>query len=102
MTETDIIQTILKDSNYHLSLFSAEEIETLRKEIFLKETRGKEVPFVKCIVRGKDIQIKPEEVVRQLYAARLINQYGYSKKRLAFDWTLDKREKAQRNLSLKY
>ncbi|OQY29437.1 MAG: hypothetical protein B6I38_08265 [Anaerolineaceae bacterium 4572_5.1] len=89
MAEADIIQTILKDSNYHLSLFSTEEIEALRKEIFFKETRGKEVPFVKCIVRGKDIQIKPEEVVRQLYAARLINQYGYPKKRLAFEYSVN-------------
>ena len=89
MAEVDIIQTILKDSNYHLSLFSTEEIEALRKEIFFKETRGKEVPFVKCILRGKDIQIKPEEVVRQLYAARLINQYGYPKKRLAFEYSVN-------------
>lgn len=88
MTDIDIIQKILKDSNYHLSLFSTEEIEALRKEMFFKETRGKEVPFIKCIVRDKDIQIKPEEVVRQLYAARLINQYGYPKKRLAFEYSV--------------
>jgi len=86
MTQPDIIQTILKDSNYHLTLFTAEEIESLREKIFTKPTRGKETPFVKCIVRGKDIQLKPEEIVRQLYTQRLMEQYGYPQKRLAFEY----------------
>jgi len=89
MTQPDIIQTILKDSNYHLSLFSADEIECLRKQVFTKMTREKPTPFVKCIVRKKDIQLKPEEIVRQLYAARLINEYGYPKKRLAFEYSVN-------------
>lgn len=89
MTQPDIIQTILKDSNYHLALFSAGEIEALRKVIFTKTTRGKETPYIKCIVREKDIQLKPEEIVRQLYAARLINEYGYPKKRLAFEYAVN-------------
>ncbi len=83
MTQVDILQTILKDSNYHLALFSEDEIEALRAKIFTKTTRGKSVPFIKCIVRGGDIQLKPEEIVRQLYATRLIKSYGYPKKRLA-------------------
>jgi type I restriction enzyme M protein len=84
MTQTDILQTILKDSNYNLSLFSDEEIEALRQKVFTKEVREKEKPFINCVVRDKDIQLKPEEVVRQLYATRLIEQYCYPKKRLAF------------------
>ena len=83
--QSDIIQAILKDSNYHLALFSEEEIDGLRAKIFLKTVRGKENPHVKCIVRDRDIQLKPEEIVRQLYAARLINQYGYPKNRLGFE-----------------
>ena len=89
MTQPDIIQTILKDSNYHLALFSTDEIDALRKQVFTKEHRGKETAFVKCIVREKDIQLKPEEIVRQLYAARLINEYGYPKKRLAFEYSVN-------------
>jgi type I restriction enzyme M protein len=89
MTQPDIIQTILKDSNYDLALFSTDEIESLRKEVFTKTTRGKETPYVKCIVREKDIQLKPEEIVRQLYAARLVNDYGYPKKRLAFEYSVN-------------
>lgn len=87
MTKEDIIQTILNDSNYHLSLFSKDEIDALRDKIVIRKVRGKESPFVTCIVRDKEIQLKPEEIVRQLFAARLIdeNEYGYPKKRLAFE-----------------
>ena len=81
----NIIQTILKDSNYHLLLFSDDEIDSLRGKISTRIVKGKETHFVTCIVRDKDIQLKPEEIVRQLYATRLIKQYGYTKKRLAFE-----------------
>ena len=78
----DILQEVLKDSNYNLSLFSPVEIAEFQKKVFSKETKGKKVPYVKCIVRGKDIQLKPEEIVRQLYATRLIEVYKYPAKRL--------------------
>ena len=81
----NIIQTILKDSNYHLLLFSDDEIDSLRGKISTRIVKEKETQFVTCIVRDKDIQLKPEEIVRQLYATRLIKQYGYTKKRLAFE-----------------
>ena len=89
MTQPDIIKSILKDSNYHLDLFSDDEITSLRERIFTKTARGKETAFVTCIVRDKEIQLKPEEIVRQLYAARLIKEYGYPKKRLAFEYPVN-------------
>ena len=33
MTQPDIIQTILKDSNYHLDLFNNSEIQDLRQNV---------------------------------------------------------------------
>ena len=89
MTQPDIIQSILKDSNYHLGLFTDDEIASLREKIFTKTTRGKETAFVTCVVRDKKIQLKPEEIVRQLYAARLIKEYGYTKKRVAFEYPVN-------------
>ena len=83
------MKKILKDSNYHLTLFTENEINKLREKIFTKTLRGKETPFIKCIVRDKDIQLKPEEIVRQLYAARLIKKYGYPKKRLIFEYSVN-------------
>ena len=54
-----------------------------------KSLEAKKKPFIKCIVREKDIQLKPEKIVRQLYAARLINEYGYPKKRLMFEYPVN-------------
>ena len=88
MTQPDIIQTIFKDSHYHLALFSDNEIQALKEQVFTKTIRGKETQFVNCIIRDKDIQLKPEEIVRQLYAARLIKQYGYSKNALPLNTRL--------------
>ena len=56
---------ILKDSNYKLSQFSPEQVETLEQRIFIKPVRGKEQAFVECLVRKKDIQLKPEEAIEQ-------------------------------------
>jgi len=86
MISLDILQTILKDSNYNLTLFSQEEIDVFRSRVFTKPARGKDTPYVNCVVRDKEIQLKPEEIVRQLYAIRLIEQYGYPKKRLVFEY----------------
>ena len=89
MTQHDIIQTILKDSDYRLALFTDDEIDSLRGKVFSKTTSSKEPSYVNCIVRDKDIQLRPEEIVRQLYAARLIEQYGYTKNRLAFEYPVN-------------
>ena len=89
MTQQDIIQTILKDSDYRLNLFTEDEINKLRDRICIKPYRGKETSFVNCIVRKKDIQLKPEEIVRQLYAARLINQYDYPESLLRCEYSVN-------------
>ena len=80
MNQSDIIQTILKDSNYHLDLFNTSEIQDLCQKI-----EGTETPFIYCPIRRKAIQLKPEEFIRQLYAARLLNQYRYPKERVRFE-----------------
>ena len=85
MTQPDIIQTILKDSNYHLDLFNESEIQELRKEILTQTVKGKETPFIHCPIRRKAIQLKPEELIRQLYAARLLKQYRYPLNRVRFE-----------------
>ena len=73
----------------HPGLFSEREKNQFKKNIFLKNARGKETAFVNCIVRNKPVQCKPEEVVRQLYAQRLINNYGFPKSRLAFEHSVN-------------
>ena len=84
-TKPDILQVILKDSNYHLGMFSPAEQSALRARVSEKPAGNKPAYFVECVVRKKEIQLKPEEIVRQLYAARLINAYEYPKTRMRFE-----------------
>ncbi len=79
---------ILRDSNYKLTQFTNQQIEQLENNIFLKEVRGKEVPFVNCLVRRKDIQLKPEEAVRQLYLMVLKEEYGYPFERMEIEYAV--------------
>lgn len=47
-------------------MFSEDEIKVVRKNIILKRGARQGVPFITCIIRNKDIQLKPEEIVPQL------------------------------------
>lgn len=85
MTQPDILQTILKDSNYHLNYFTDDEVEIVRNKITIKTVRGKETPYIKCTIRNREVQAKPEEIVRQLYTECLLTRYGYPKKRIKFE-----------------
>ncbi len=71
------VADILKDSNYKISLFTIKEINQLEADILFRETKGKKTPYIKCIVRDKEIKLTPEEIVRQLYVKRLIDLYKY-------------------------
>ena len=77
---------ILKDSNYKLSQFHPEEVAWLEQSIFTKETTKGETPYIACLVRKKDIQLKPEEAIRQLYLKALADRYGYSPDRMVVEY----------------
>jgi type I restriction enzyme M protein len=42
-------------------------------------------PYIKCFVSGIDRPLKPEEVVRQLFARRLVSYYHYPKGRMSVE-----------------
>jgi len=71
-----------------LDLFSEDERAALKQRVTWRTVRGKNTPFVPCIIRGKDIQLKPEEVVRQLFAAQLLEKYHYPKTRIQFEYPI--------------
>lgn len=73
--------SILKDSQYNLSIFTPDEITELENKIFVKNNK----PYIECLIRGKEIQLKPEEVVRQLYTSRLVKYYNYPIQRIKFE-----------------
>lgn len=81
-----IAEILKKSSSHGLEMFKPEEIEWLEKRIELKETKAGVGYYADCFVRGKNIKMTPEEVVRQLYAHRLVEEYGYDIGRLAFEF----------------
>jgi len=81
MSKILTLASILKDTNYSSSIFTEQEIKSLESRIISKDGKA----YVVCIIRDKEIQLKPEEVIRQLYTAKLIDKYGYPKKRIKFE-----------------
>ncbi len=65
-----------------LDLFNIEEKQRLIHKLRENE-KGKTV--VECLIRKTDIILTPEEVVRQLYLDRLINEYKYSPSRIKLE-----------------
>ena len=78
---------ILKDTNYKSEQFSTEAIERLNARIVeINDKNGKIQPKVKCPVRDREIILKPEEVVRQLFIDKLIYEYGYPVSRMQVEY----------------
>ncbi len=81
------IYDILKDTDYKSEQFSFDAIERLNSRIVETiDKKGNCKAKVKCLVRNKDIILKPEEVVRQLFIDRLINEYGYPVSRMQIEY----------------
>ncbi len=78
------INDILKNSNYDDTQFSEKEINELESKIYYKN----EVPYIKCIIREKEIKLTPEETVRQLFLSKLLNIYGYPKDRITLEFPI--------------
>ena len=98
MFQSDIVQSILKDSNYRLDVFSESEVRDLHQKMeddgsnsqlaLFEKPEGMEVNepiFIDCPIRGKEVQLRPEELIRQLYATRLLNRYHYPANRVKFE-----------------
>ena len=75
------ITDILSTGFHGLEIFQENEIHNLEKNSFLK--KGK--PYIKCFVSGIDRPLKPEEVVRQLFCRKLVNEYHYPLERLVVE-----------------
>lgn len=79
------LDELFKDSSHKTSLFTPEEINYIENLIYLKNIKGAEVPYIKCLIRDKEIRLTPEEAVRQLYVYKLIHEYGYKKEQIALE-----------------
>lgn len=70
------------------ALFSEAEVRALEARCSQRESRGQTVSYTTCLVRNKEVQLKKEERVRQLWLARLIDKFGYSPSRIAVEYPI--------------
>lgn len=79
------LNDIFKNTSYDDTLFSENAIGAVESAIFMKSIKGVETPYIKCLVREKEIKLTPEEAVRQLYIYKLIHEYGYPTDRIQLE-----------------
>lgn len=73
------VAEILRGTEYALTLFTASEVASI--ELFDKDGRT----YLTDAISGRPRPAKPEEIVRQLYVRKLMNEYGYTKDRIALE-----------------
>lgn len=84
------ITEILRDSNYKLTQFTNQYIETLEKSITTQtDKKGNTEYKTVCLVRKKEIKLTPEEIVRQLYLLTLHHEYGYAYHRIQVEYGIN-------------
>ena len=76
------LASIIKDSEYNLSLFSEEYIKDLENNIIDKSGKA----YILCQIRKKEIKLTPEEVVRQLYLMVLMQELDYPGYRIQLEY----------------
>lgn len=76
------LASIIKDSEYNLSLFSEEYIKDLENNIIDKSGKA----YILCQIRKKEIKLTPEEVVRQLYLMVLMQELDYPDYRIQLEY----------------
>src|SRR4030043_1038770 len=72
------------DTKHRLTLFKVEDVQWLETQLF--ERNGK--PYLKCLASDKDRPAKPEEIVRQLWIKKLLDEYHYPKDRLKIEYAV--------------
>ena len=81
-----ILNEVLPESKNQsfLVIFGTDGIKAV--EALITKRNGKH--YLKCQVRGKEVQAKPEEIVRQLWIYRLVNHYKYPVSRITVEYPI--------------
>lgn len=79
------LNEIFKNTSYDDTLFSEEAVSAIENGVFTKKIKGADAPYIKCLVREKEIKLTPEEAVRQLYIYKLMHDYGYPASRIQLE-----------------
>ncbi len=85
-TPAHTFSSIFRDDKIFRALIQFPEaaLQELEKSLFDKN--GK--PHMVCLATGKERQVKPEEIVRQLWIHRLLTHYRYPASRLAVEYPI--------------
>ncbi len=81
----NISNLIKANGKYDLTIFTRESIDRIEKSVSEKEGKY----YIECLARGKEVQAKPEEIVRQLMLDKLINEYNYPVDLLEVEYTVN-------------
>ena len=73
---SNVLSALVKESTYKLTQFDEKTISALESNITNDTNKNK--VYVTCYKRKKQIELKPEEVIRQLMLIKLVHDYGYS------------------------
>jgi len=79
-------QDILNKTAYADILFTEKEKTAINNALFMKQSRGSDVPYIQCLIRKKEIKATPEELIRQLFVYRLLNTYQYPASRMELEY----------------
>ena len=82
-----IEQILDHDEAAHIAQFNQQDKDWINNRI---HDRADGEAGIECIIRGKNdggdyFKLTPEEIVRQYYAYKLIEVYGYSKDQIQFE-----------------
>ena len=80
------LDDVINGSKYNLERFTDEQKNILLARTFTKTVKDKDTLYVNCPVRGKEIKLTPEEIVRQLYVDELMTKHGYPAERLVLEY----------------
>ena len=80
------ITSIIRGTEYDLSLFSEEKIQKLENNLVERHTKKGLELYIACLVRKKEIKATPEEIVRQLYLMVLTEDMGYPISRMELEY----------------
>ncbi|MDR3111688.1 MAG: N-6 DNA methylase [Elusimicrobiota bacterium] len=81
------IESLFKNSKHKCSQFSDEQIKNFEKRILAKKDKNnKESFYINCIIRKKEVKLTPEEVIRQMYLERLLQEYKYPADRIQLEY----------------
>ena len=85
VTEHKDARLIIIDTSYEDTLFSEEAILAVESAVFMKNVKNVDMPYIKCLIRDKEIKLTPEEAIRQLYIYKLIHEYDYPISRIQLE-----------------